>query len=449
MFDNLQNRLNKAFHILKGHGKISEINIAESLKEVRRALIHADVNFKIANNFINIVKKQALGMNVISAIHPNQLIIKIIHDELVKLMGGDFIDIELNKEINIILIIGLQGSGKTTFAAKLASFIKKKKGKEPLLIAADIYRPAAIEQLELLGQQIDIPVFSIKNSNNILDIIKTAISQATKSNKKVIIIDTAGRLSIDQFMMNEIHNIYTEIHPTETLFIVDSMTGQDALNTAQNFYDKIQYDGIVLTKLDGDNKGGVALTIRSIIPKPIKFISYGEKIDSIEIFHPERMAKRILGMGDVVALVERAQEQFDETQLKKIYKKISKNQFGYDDLLKQIHQIKKMGNIKDLVAMIPGMYNISKNINHQNQDIFKNIEAIIYSMTPEERSNPKILSNSRKHRIAQGSGLSIEEINKNIKQFIKIKDMMKLIQNSEGKNILKNFFLNNKMSKNS
>lgn len=444
MFDSLHNRLNKAFHILKGHGKISEINIAETLKEVRRALIHADVNFKVANNFINVVKEKSLGKNVIHSINPNQLIIKIIHDELVNLMGRYSFDIDLNKKTNIILIIGLQGSGKTTFAAKIASFIRKKKEKESLLVAADIYRPAAIDQLILLGNKINIPVFNIKNSNNSIDISKKSLEYAKIENKNVIIIDTAGRLSIDKIMMNEIQNIYSEINPTETLFVVDSMTGQDAINTAKDFYNIIQYDGIVLTKMDGDTKGGVALTISSIIPKPIKFISFGEKIDSIEIFHPERMAKRILGMGDVVSLVERAQEQFDEKELKNIYKKISKNQFGYDDLLKQIHQIKKMGNIKDLVAMIPGMYNISKNISDQNNDIFNKIESIIHSMTPYERKNPKILSNSRKLRISKGSGISIEEINKNIKQFSKIRDMMKLFQNSEGKNFLKNFILNKK-----
>lgn len=440
MFDNLQDRLNKAFHILKGHGKISEINIAETLKEVRKALINADVNFKIANNFINVVKEKSLGMNVISSINPSQLIIKVIHDELIKLMGNYSFNIDLSKKNNIILIIGLQGSGKTTFSAKIASFIKRKYEKEPLLVAADIYRPAAVDQLELLGNKINIPVFSIKNSKDSVYISEKSIEKANIENKNVIIIDTAGRLSIDKLMMNEISNIYNKINPTETLFVVDSMTGQDAINTAKNFYDIIKYDGIVLTKLDGDTKGGVALTISSIIPKPIKFVSFGEQIDSIEIFHPERMAKRILGMGDVVSLVERAQEQFDEKQLKNIYKKISKNKFGYDDLLTQINQIKKMGNIKELVAMIPGMYNISKNINDQNDDIFKNIESIIYSMTPYERKNPKILSNSRKLRISKGSGISIEKINKNIKQFSKIRDMMKLFQNSEEKNIFKNFF---------
>lgn len=440
MFDNLQDRLNKAFHILKGHGKISEINVAETLKEVRRALINADVSFKIANNFINIVKEKSLGMNVISSINPSQLIIKVIHDELIKLMGNYSFDIDLSKKNNIILIIGLQGSGKTTFSAKIASFIKNKYKKEPLLVAADIYRPAAIDQLELLGNKINVPVFSIKNTKDSVYIAEKSIEKATIENKNVIIIDTAGRLSIDKIMMNEISNIYNRINPTETLFVVDSMTGQDAINTAKNFYDIIKYDGIVLTKLDGDTKGGVALTISSIIPKPIKFVSFGEKIDSIEIFHPERMVKRILGMGDVVSLVERAQEQFDEKQLKNIYNKISKNKFGYDDLLKQISQIKKMGNIKELVAMIPGMYNISKNINDQNDDVFKNIESIIHSMTPYERKNPKILSNSRKLRIAKGSGISVEEINKNIKQFSKIRDMMKLFQNSEEKNIFKNFF---------
>lgn len=445
MFDNLQNKLNKAFHILKGHGKISEINIAESLKEVRRVLINADVNFKVANNFINIVKEKSLGKNVITSINPSQLIIKIIHDELVNLMGKYSFDINLNEKINIILIIGLQGSGKTTFSAKLASFIKKKKEKKPLLVAADIYRPAAIDQLKLLGNQIDIPVFSCTNSKNLVNISQKAIEQAKIENKNVIIIDTAGRLSIDKIMMNEIKNIYTAINPTETLFVVDSMTGQDGINTAKNFFDIIKYDGIILTKLDGDTKGGIALTISSIISKPIKFISFGEKIDSIEIFHPERMAKRILGMGDVISLVERAQEQFDEKQLKNIYKKISKNQFGYDDLITQINKIKKMGNIRDLISMIPGMNNFSKNINDQNNDIFKNIESIIYSMTPHERKNPKILSNSRKLRIAKGSGISIEEINKNIKQFSQIRDLMKLIQKSEGNNFFKNFLLKKKL----
>ncbi|XCI75407.1 MAG: signal recognition particle protein [Flavobacteriales bacterium] len=437
MFDDLQYKLNKALHVLKGRRKITDINVAETLKEIRRALIDADVSFKIAKDFTNTVKEKALGQKVITAINPSQLMIKIVHDELTTLMGGENVDINFSANPTIILIAGLQGSGKTTFSAKLAQLLKNKRQKRPLLVAADIYRPAAIYQLKVLGAQIDVPVFALEANQDPIDIAQKAIIQAKIQKNNTVIIDTAGRLAVDETMMDEIKRIYQFINPTETLFVVDAMTGQDVINTAKAFHDALHFDGLVLTKLDGDTRGGAALTIRSVVKKPIKFISTGEKIEALDVFHPERMADRILGMGDVVSLVERAQEQFDEKETRKIHKKIANSQFGFDDFLKQIQQIKKMGSMKDLFGMMPGIGKMIKNIDIED-DTFKQTEAIIYSMTPYERRNPKIIDTSRRKRIAKGSGIPDGEVNRLLKQFSEMSTMMKRIQSPAGRQMMKN-----------
>ena len=426
MFGNLTEKLNSALHVLKGHGKITEINIAETLKEVRRALLDADVNFKIAKEFTTKVKEKAIGRNVLTDLHPGQLMVKIVKDELTELMGGEHIGINLSSEPSIILLAGLQGSGKTTFSGKLADYLKRKKQKNPILVACDVYRPAAIDQLELLGEQINVPVFSEKDNKDPVSIAKNALSHAKKNNKNLIIIDTAGRLAVDEFLMNEIRNIKEVTNPSEILFVVDSMTGQDAVNTAKAFNDVLNFDGVILTKLDGDTRGGAALTIRSIVQKPIKFIGTGEKLDALDIFYPERMADRILGMGDVISLVERAQDVYDEKKAREISKKIAKNKFGFDDFLNQINQVKKMGNLKDTISMIPGASAI-KDVDIDN-DSFKHIEALIHSMTPKERSEPKIIDHSRKKRIARGAGRDIQEINALLKQFEQMSKMMKMVQ---------------------
>ncbi|MCD6112836.1 MAG: signal recognition particle protein [Bacteroidales bacterium] len=436
MFDNLSERLEKSFKILKGQGHITEINIAESLKDVRKALLEADVSFKIAKQFTNEVKTIALGQNVLTAVSPGQLMIKIVHDELVKLMGSEKVDINIKANPSVILISGLQGSGKTTFSAKLANYLKTKKGKNPLLVADDIYRPAAIEQLKVLGEQINTEVYAEENNKQPVKIAKRAISYAKEKGFNVVIIDTAGRLAIDDEMMNEISSIKKTVNPHETLFVVDAMTGQDAVNTAKAFNDRLDYDGVILTKLDGDTRGGAALTIKAVVNKPIKFVGIGEKIDAIDIFYPARMADRILGMGDIVSLVERAQEQYDDVQAKKLQKKIAKNQFDFNDFLSQIKQIKKMGNVKDLMGMMPGMGKAIKNID-VDDDAFKGIEAIIYSMTPLERQNPKVLNGSRRKRIAKGSGTNIQEVNRLVKQFDDIRKMMKMMTGGKGKNMLR------------
>ena len=437
MFDNLSNKLEKAFQVLKGHGKITEINVAETLKEVRRALLDADVSFKTAKEFTNNVKKKALGQNVLTTLNPGQLMIKIVKDELTELMGSSSQEISLNSKPSIILMSGLQGSGKTTLSAKIAYYLKKKKSKKPLLVACDVYRPAAIEQLEILGKQIDIDVYKNIDEKNPVVISKEAVLHAKKNNFDTVIIDTAGRLAIDKIMMDEISSIHKETNPDETLFVVDSMTGQDAVNTAKAFNEILNFDGIVLTKLDGDSRGGAALSIKSIVNKPIKFIGTGEKIEALDIFYPERMADRILGMGDVVSLVERAQDQFDEEQARRISKKIAKNKFGFDDFLSQIQQVKKMGNMKDLIGMIPGAGKL-KDVDIDD-NAFKNIEVIISSMTPKEKSQPEILNQSRKNRISKGSGKDINEVNQMIKQFNSMSKMMKLMQGGKGKHLMQMF----------
>jgi len=431
MFENLSDRLDRSFKLLKGEGKITEINVAETLKDVRRALLDADVNFKTAKQFTETVKEKALGENVLTAIKPGQLMVKIVHDELAELMGGTAVDIDLKSNPSIILMSGLQGSGKTTFAGKLANLLKTKKGKKPLLVADDIYRPAAIEQLKILGSQINVPVYAEEENKNPVEIAKNAIKQAKANGNDVVIIDTAGRLAIDEAMMNEITSIKEAIKPNEILFVVDSMTGQDAVNTAKEFNERLNFDGVVLTKLDGDTRGGAALSIRSVVNKPIKFVGMGEKMDALDVFHPERMADRILGMGDIVSLVERAQEQYDEEEARRLQKKIAKNQFDFNDFISQINQIKKMGNLKDLAAMIPGVGKAMKDIDIDD-DAFKSIEAIIYSMTPKERSNPEILNGSRRQRIAKGSGTSLQEVNKLIKQFDETRKMMKMMTQMKG-----------------
>ncbi|MDA3952624.1 MAG: signal recognition particle protein [Bacteroidales bacterium] len=431
MFENLSERLEKSFKLLKGQGSISEINIAETLKDVRRALLDADVNFKIAKSFTDTVKEKALGQDVLNALKPSQLMIKIVHDELVELMGGESMDINLKGNPTVILIAGLQGSGKTTFAGKLANHLKSKKQKQPLLVACDIYRPAAIEQLKVLGEQINVPVYSEDGSKDPVKIAKNAIKQAKKEGQNLVIVDTAGRLAIDAEMMNEIAAINKAIEPHETLFVVDSMTGQDAVNTAKEFNDRLDFDGVVLTKLDGDTRGGAALSIRTVVNKPIKFIGSGEKMEAIDVFHPARMADRILGMGDVVSLVEKAQEQYDQEDARKLSKKIAKNQFDFNDFLSQIGQIKKMGNLKDLAGMIPGMGKMMKKVDIDD-DAFKGIEAIIQSMTPTERENPKLMNGSRRKRIATGSGNDIQEVNRLIKQFDETKKMMKMMKDGKG-----------------
>lgn len=426
MFENLSDKFERAFKILKGQGRITEINVAETLKEVRKALLDADVNFKIAKEFTDTVKEKALGANVLTSISPGQLLVKITHDELTQLMGGGKADIHLSSNPTVILIAGLQGSGKTTFSGKLANYLKTKKGKQVLLVAGDIYRPAAIDQLIVLGNQIGVDVFSDKDNKNPVDIAKKAIAFGKQNGKNVIIIDTAGRLAVDEQMMNEIAEVKRSVDPHETLFVVDSMTGQDAVNTAKTFNERINFDGVVLTKLDGDTRGGAALSIRSVVDKPIKFIGTGEKMEALDIFYPERMADRILGMGDVVSLVERAQENFDEEEARRLQKKIAKNTFGFTDFYNQIQQIKKMGNIKDLMGMIPGMGKMVKDIDISD-DAFKNIEAIIQSMTPGERDNPSIINGSRRKRIADGSGTNITEVNKLLKQFEDMRKMMRMM----------------------
>ena len=435
MFDNLSSKLERAFKVLKGQGKISEINVAETIKEIRRALLDADVNFKIAKEFTNKVKKKALGRDVINSINPGQLMTKIVKDELTELMGEKAIGLNLTNKPSIILMSGLQGSGKTTLTGKLAHFLKNKKHKKPYLIACDIYRPAAIDQLEVLSENLKVPIFSDRDEKDPVKIALGGIKKAKKENCDVILIDTAGRLAIDNEMMDEISKIHSKVKPDETLFVVDSMTGQDAVNTAKAFNDILNFDGVVLTKLDGDTRGGAALSIRTVVDKPIKFIGTGEKMDALDIFYPERMADRILGMGDVVSLVERAQQQFDEEQARKISKKIAKNQFGFDDFLTQIEQIKKMGNVKDLMGMIPGMSSKIKDIDIDN-DSFRHIEAMIKSMTLEERRNPNLMNQSRKSRIALGSGQDIGEVNKMIKQFFQMSKMMKIMQGGKAKNML-------------
>lgn len=430
MFDNLSDKLDRAFKVLKGQGQISEVNVAETSKEIRRALLDADVNYKIAKNFADSVKEKALGQDVLTSVSPGQLFTKITHDELATLMGGDSTDINLQGSPAVILIAGLQGSGKTTFSGKLSNYLKKKKGKNPMLVAADVYRPAAIDQLHVLGEQIGIEVYSDKESKSPVDIAKAGIIQAKSKGFDVVIIDTAGRLAVDEQMMNEIAAVKQAINPSEILFVVDSMTGQDAVNTAKAFNDRLDFDGVVLTKLDGDTRGGAALSIRSVVNKPIKFVGTGEKMEALDIFYPKRMADRILGMGDVVSLVERAQEQYDEEKARKLHKKIAKNQFDFNDFLDQISQIKKMGNMKDLMGMIPGVGKALKNVDIDD-DAFKHIEAMIYSMTPTERENPKLIDGSRRKRIAQGSGTTVQELNKLLKQFDETSKMMRMMGNKQ------------------
>jgi signal recognition particle subunit SRP54 len=432
MFENLNEKLERSFKLLKGQGKITEINVAETLKEVRRALLDADVNFKIAKSFTENVRKKALGLDVLNALKPSQLMVKIVHDELAELMGGKFVDINLKGNPSVILIAGLQGSGKTTFSGKLAKMLKSKKGRHPMLVACDVYRPAAIDQLKILGQQVGVPVYTEEGNRNPVKIALEAIRQAKIQGNDVVIIDTAGRLAIDQEMMNEIAAVKDAVKPQEILFVVDAMTGQDAVNTAKEFNDRLDFDGVVLTKLDGDTRGGAAISIRSVVDKPIKFVGTGEKLEALDNFHPERMADRILGMGDIVSLVEKAQEQFDEEEARKLQQKLAKNQFSFTDFLKQIQQIKKMGNLKDLAAMIPGMGKALKDVQIED-DAFKHIEAIIYSMTPAEREDPSLLNGSRRKRIADGSGTNIQEVNRLIKQFTETRKMMKVV--SQGNNM--------------
>lgn len=434
MFENLSEKLERSFKLLKGEGRITEINVAETLKEVRKALLDADVNFKIAKNFTDEVKRKALGLNVLNAIKPGQLMIKVVHDELATLMGGKAADLNLGGSPTVILIAGLQGSGKTTFSGKLANYLKTKKGKAPLLVAGDVYRPAAIDQLIVLGTQIGIPVFSVADSKDPVSIARSAVKQAKSSGQDVVIIDTAGRLAIDEEMMNEVAAIKKAVEPQEILFVVDSMTGQDAVNTAREFNERLNFNGVVLTKLDGDTRGGAALSIRSVVDKPIKFVSTGEKMEALDVFHPERMADRILGMGDIVSLVEKAQEQFDAEQARELHKKIIKDRFNFNDFLEQIKQIKKMGNLKDLAGMIPGMGKAMKDIDIDD-DAFKSVEAIIYSMTKKEREDPSLMNGSRRKRIAEGSGTSIQEVNRLFKQFDEMRKMMKMVSGGGGKNL--------------
>lgn len=428
MFDNLTDKFERAFKVLKGQGQITEINVAETLKEVRRALLDADVNFKTAKDFTVRVKDKAMGQNVLTAISPSQLMVKICHEELVELMGGNESEIQIQGNPGIILMSGLQGSGKTTFSGKLANYLKTKKNKKPLLVACDVYRPAAIDQLHVLGEQLGIEVYSNKEEKDPVKIATAAVNHAKSNGFNVVIVDTAGRLAVDEAMMDEIERVKKALNPTETLFVVDSMTGQDAVNTAKAFNDRINFDGVVLTKLDGDTRGGAALSIKTVVDKPIKFVGTGEKMDALDVFYPKRMADRILGMGDVVSLVERAQEQFNEEEARKLQRKIQKDQFDFNDFLGQIQQIKKMGNVKDLMGMIPGMGKAVKDVDIQD-DAFKHIEAIIYSMTPKERANPTLINGQRKNRIAKGSGTNIQEVNKLLKQFEDTKKMMKMMSN--------------------
>ena len=430
MFDNLSERLERSFKILKGEGKITEINVAETLKDVRRALLDADVNYKVAKNFTDTVKEKAMGQNVLTAVKPSQLMVKIVHDELAKLMGGDTVELELKGRPAVVLMSGLQGSGKTTFSGKLARMFKMKKNRKPLLVACDVYRPAAIEQLKVLGTQVEVPVYSEPESKDPVQIAKNAIQEAKAKGYDLVIVDTAGRLAVDEQMMNEIEAIKNGITPDATLFVVDAMTGQDAVNTAREFNERLDFTGVVLTKLDGDTRGGAALSIRTVVNKPILFVGTGEKLDAVDLFHPARMADRILGMGDIVSLVERAQEQYDEEEAKRLQKKIQKNQFDFNDFLGQIQQIKKMGNLKELASMIPGVGKAIKDIDIDD-NAFKSIEAIIYSMTPEERTRPEILNGSRRNRIAKGSGTSIQEVNRLLKQFDQTRKMMKMVTSNK------------------
>ena len=430
MFENLSDRLERSFKILKGEGKITEINVAETLKDVRRALTEADVNYKVAKTFVDTVKKKAMGMNVLTAVKPGQLMVKLVHDELAELMGGDAAELKLQGRPSTILMSGLQGSGKTTFSGKLANMLKKKQHKNPLLVACDVYRPAAIQQLKVVAEQIGVPVYSEDRNKNVVEIANNAIKEAKAKSYDVVIIDTAGRLAVDEEMMDEIERLKNAVNPDETLFVVDSMTGQDAVNTAKTFNDRLDFDGVVLTKLDGDTRGGAALSIRTVVTKPIKFVGTGEKMEAIDVFHPSRMADRILGMGDIVSLVERAQEQFDEEEAKRLQKKIQKNKFDFNDFLGQIQQIKKMGNLKDLASMIPGVGKAIKDVDIDD-NAFKGIEAIILSMTPKERTNPELLNTSRRQRIAKGSGTNIQDVNRLIKQFDQTRKMMKMVTGSK------------------
>lgn len=430
MFENLSDRLERSFKILKGEGKITEINVAETLKDVRRALTEADVNYKVAKTFVDTVKKKAMGMNVLTAVKPGQLMVKLVHDELAELMGGDAAELKFQGRPSIILMSGLQGSGKTTFSGKLANMLKKKQHKNPLLVACDVYRPAAIQQLKVVAEQIGVPVYSEDGNKNVVEIANNAIKEAKAKSYDVVIIDTAGRLAVDEEMMDEIERLKNAVNPDETLFVVDSMTGQDAVNTAKTFNDRLDFDGVVLTKLDGDTRGGAALSIRTVVTKPIKFVGTGEKMEAIDVFHPSRMADRILGMGDIVSLVERAQEQFDEEEAKRLQKKIQKNKFDFNDFLGQIQQIKKMGNLKDLASMIPGVGKAIKDVDIDD-NAFKGIEAIILSMTPKERTNPELLNTSRRQRIAKGSGTNIQDVNRLIKQFDQTRKMMKMVTGSK------------------
>jgi signal recognition particle subunit SRP54 len=430
MFENLSERLERSFKLLKGEGRITEINVAETLKDVRKALLDADVNYKVAKQFTDTVKEKALGQDVLRSVKPSQLMVKIVHDELALLMGSSATDVNLKGAPSVILMSGLQGSGKTTFSGKLALMLKNKRSKNPMLVACDVYRPAAIEQLRILGEQTGVPVYSEPGNTDPVHIAHNAIREAKIKGYDVVIIDTAGRLAVDEQMMKEIAAIKTAVNPSETLFVVDAMTGQDAVNTAKEFNDRLDFDGVILTKLDGDTRGGAALSIRTVVNKPIKFIGTGEKMEAIDVFHPERMADRILGMGDIVSLVERAQEQFDEEEARKLQKKLQKNQFDFNDFLAQIQQIKKMGNLKDLASMIPGVGKALKNVDIDD-NAFKSIEAIIYSMTPKERNNPAILNGSRRNRIAIGSGTSVQEVNKLLKQFDEARKMMKMVASAK------------------
>lgn len=435
MFEGLSDRLERSFKILKGQGQITEINIAETLKDVRKALLEADVSYKVAKQFTDEVKQKALGSDVFTSVSPGQLMVKIVRDEMARLMGGEMEELNDKGSPAIILIAGLQGSGKTTFSAKLANYLKTKKGRKPLLVAGDVYRPAAIDQLKVLGEQIGVEVFTEEGSKEPVKIAAKAVTHAKSYGYNVVIVDTAGRLAVDEEMMKEISAIKAKINPKETLFVVDSMTGQDAVNTAKAFNDQLDYEGVVLTKLDGDTRGGAALTIKAVVNKPIKFVGIGEKIDAIDIFYPDRMADRILGMGDIVSLVEKAQDQFDEKEAQKLQKKIARNEFNFNDFLSQIKQIKKMGNIKDLMGMIPGMGKAIRNLD-VDDDAFKGIEAIIYSMTNEERENPKLLNGSRRRRIANGSGTDIQEVNRLIKQFNETSKMMRMMTKGGGRNMM-------------
>ena len=426
MFENLSDRLERSFKLLKGEGKITELNVAETLKDVRRALLDADVNYKVAKQFTDTVKAKAIGQNVLTALKPSQLMVKIVHDELALLMGASTAELELKGQPAVILMAGLQGSGKTTFSGKLAGLLRSKKGRKPLLAACDVYRPAAIDQLHVLGEQLGVPVYSERENKNPVEIAEHAIAEARRTGRDLVIIDTAGRLAVDEQMMQEISALKQAINPDETLFVVDSMTGQDAVNTAKEFNDRLDFTGVVLTKLDGDTRGGAALSIRTVVDKPIKFIGTGEKMEALDVFHPERMADRILGMGDVISLVERAQEQYDEAEARRLQKKLAKNQFDFNDFLGQIQQIKRMGNLKDLASMIPGVGKALKNIDIDD-NAFKKIEAMIYSMTPKERMNPAIINGSRRLRIAKGSGTSQQDVNRLIKQFDDTRKMMRMI----------------------